>query len=188
MKNLITVPNCFLMFLVIVGCSSGNYVVSEKGDIAEIVRLDGYTFNCELISIVDTAIIFSSENQNILPKLYYEPLANIKSIKIKGYAGGGWIGPLILFQVIPAALLTGAALSVDSENGGVVTVFIIPIISALLFSGSDEDAPQWTYEQSLESINDLNKYCRYPVGISETLLSELLKQNGQSMLIRIIKI
>lgn len=186
MKYLIPVPNCFLMFLVIAGCSSGNYVVSEKGDIAEIVRLDGYTFNCELISILDTAIIFSSENQNIFPKIYYEPIENIKSIKIKGYASG-WIGPLILFQVIPAALLTGAALSVDSDNGGAVAVFIIPIISALLFSGSDEDAPQWNAGQSMESINDLNKYCRYPIGISDTLLSQLLKQNGQTILIRITK-
>lgn len=189
MKNVKTVSSYFFMLLLIAGCSSGNYVVSEKGDIAEIIRIDGYSFNCELVAIQDTAIIFSLEhqNKNILPKLYYEPLANIKSVKIKGYADGGWIGPLILFQVIPAALLTGAALSVDSENGSAVAVFIIPIISALLFSGSDEDMPQWDNEQSMESIIDLNKYCRYPLGINATLLSQLLKQNGQTMLIRIIK-
>lgn len=189
MKKVIIPFCCLLMFLLIPACSSGSYVVSERGDVAEIVRIDGFSFDCELICVQDTAIIFSTEyqNKNISPKLCYEPLTNIKSIKIKGYNGSGWLAPLLIFQVLPAGLLTGAALSVDSDNGGAVLVFIIPIVSALLFTGSDEDAPQWTNTQPIEVLTDIKKYCRYPLGISAPLMLQLFKQYNQTGLIKIIK-
>lgn len=180
---------CFIILILIVGCSSGNYVVSEKGDTAELVRKDGYSIECELVSIQDTAIIFSSLHQNkqISSTLYYEPLINIKSIKVKGYSGSGWLAPILIFQVLPAGLLTGAALSLDSDNSAVVAVFIIPILSALLFSGSDEDSPQWNDTQPIENLQDLKKYCHYPFGLTERLLSELLNKHSQSGLVRIIR-
>jgi len=189
MKKTIISFCCFLILLLIFSCSSGKYTISESGDVAEIVKTDGYSFDCELIAIEDTAIIFSITNKNKLTitNLYYESLANIKSIKIKGYSGSGWITSIIAFQAVPAALLTGAAISADPDNGGAVLVFVIPIISALLFAGSDEDSPGWTNVQPLENIKDLNKYCHYPLGINESLLSQLLTRYNQTGLMRIIK-
>jgi len=176
--------------LSIIGCSSGKYVVSEKGDIAEITRKDGYKFESELVCIQDTAIIFTTipSNHKDFPKLFFEPIEEIKSITIQGYDGSGWIGSVLLYQAVPAALLTVAATSVDSDNAGVGLILAIPaLITTILFATSEGEIPQWNDELPISEIENLKKYSRYPEGMNQEVLSILLKKNNQTGITNIIK-
>lgn len=182
---------CFISLIVIINsCSSGKYVVSENGDKAEVTRKDGYKFVSEIVCIHDTAIIFStiSENRLHVQQLFYEPIDKIKSITIQGYGGSGWIGSVLVFQVLPAALLTVAATSVDSDNAGVGLIFAIPaVITAILFATSEGETPQWNNELPISEIENLKKYSRYPEGMNQEVLSKLLKKYNQTGITRIIR-
>lgn len=189
MKKIFVLIFGFILLIVLSSCSSGKYVVSANGDKAEITRKDGYKFVSEIICIHDTAIIFStlSENYREIQQLFYEPIENIKSITIRGYDGDGWIASVLLFQTVPAALLTAAAISVDSDNSVVGLSFIIPAITAMLFATSEGEAPQWNDELPISEIDNLKKYSRYPEGMNQEVLSNLLKKYNQTGITRIIK-
>lgn len=189
MKKVFALVFNLVLLIVLSSCSSGKYVVSVRGDIAEITCKDDYKFVSEIISIHDTAIIFStlSENYRETQQLFYEPIENIKSITIRGYDGSGWLTSVLLFQVVPAALFTAAAVSLDSENSVVGISFIIPAITAMLFATSEGDTPQWNNELPVSELENLKKFSRYPEGMNQELLSNLLKKYNQTGIIRIIR-
>lgn len=131
------------------------------------------------MSIQGTTIIFATTPVNPLdfPNLFFEPIEEIKSITIQGYDGSGWGAPVLLFQVLPAVLIAGAAASYSEGSGALAVglVFTIPAaITALLFSGSDGDTPRWNDEMSVSKIENLKKYSRYPEGMSQEELTKLL--------------
>ncbi len=187
MKKIFLMIWCFTSLLILGSCSSGKYVVSANGDKAEIKLMDGRVFVSEIVNIQDTAIIFATIPVNPLdfPHLFFEPIEEIKSITIQGYDGSGWGASVLLFQVLPAALMAGAAASYSEGSGALIVglVFAIPAaITALLFSGSAGETPQWNDEMSVSEIENLKIYSRYPEGMSQEELSELLKQYNQTEL------
>ena len=187
MKKIIISIICLTVLSVLGSCSSEKYVVSANGDKAEVKLINGKEFVSEIVSIQDTAIIFATTPANPLdfPHLFLEPIAEIKSITIKGYDGSGWGGSVLLFQVLPAALMAGAAASYSEGSGALLVglVFAIPAaITALLFSGSAGETPQWNDEMSVSEIENLKIYSRYPEGMSQEKLSKLLKKYNQTEL------
>lgn len=185
MKKIILIL-CYLTFIIIISsCSSGNYVVSANGDKAEVKLKDGKGFVSEILAIQDTAIIFATTPNNTLdiPRLFFEPINEIKSIDIRGYDGSGWGSSVLLFQVLPAVLLTVTAASVSSENVTMGLIFAIPAaITAVLFATSEGETPQWNDETPISEIENLKKYSRYPEGISQDELSKLLKSYNQTVI------
>jgi len=176
----------FVLLVVLCSCSSGKFVVSANGDKAEVKLIHGKEFVSEIVSIQDTLIIFATTPVNPLdfPNLFFEPIEEIKSITIQGYDGSGWGAPVLLFQVLPAALIAGAAASYGS--GGALAIGLVcaipAAITALLLSGSAGETPQWNDEITVSEIENLKKYSRYPEGMSQEELSKLLKKYNQTEL------
>jgi len=192
MKKVFALIFNIVLLIVLSSCSSGKYVVSEKGDIAEVTRKDDYKFVSEIICIQDTAIIFATIPVNPLdfPQLFLEPIEEMRSITIQGYDGSGWGGSVLIFQVLPAALMFGAAASYSEGSGAIAVglVFAIPAaITALLFATSEGETPQWTDKLPISEIDNLKKYSRYPEGMNQEVLSNLLKKYNQKGITRIIK-
>ena len=187
MKKIFLMIWCFTSLLILGSCSSGKYVVSANGDKAEIKLMDGRVFVSEIVNIQDTAIIFATIPVNPLdfPHLFFEPIEEIKSITIQGYDGSGWGASVLLFQVLPAALIAGAAASYSEGSGALAVGLVCAIpaaITALLFSGSAGETPQWNDEMSVSEIENLKIYSRYPEGMSQEKLSKLLKKYNQTEL------
>lgn len=177
MKKVFILIFSFVLLVGLCSCSSGKYVVSANGDKAEVKLNNGKEFVSEIVSIQDTAIIFATIPVNPLdfPHLFFEPIEEIKSITIQGYDGSGWGAPVLLFQLLPAVLIAGAAASEGSGALAVGLVCAIPAaITALLFFGSDGDTPHWSSEIPISEIENLKKYSRYPEGMSREELSKLL--------------
>jgi hypothetical protein len=179
MKKVVILIISFALIVVLCNCSSGKYVVSTNGDKAEVKLNNGKEFVSELVSIQDTAIIFATIPVNPLdfPNLFFEPIEEIQSITIQGYDGSGWGGSVLLFQVLPAALIAGAAVSYSEGSGALAVGLVCAIpaaITALLFSGSAGETPQWNNKMSVSEIENLKKYSRYPEGMSQEELSKLL--------------
>ncbi len=177
----------FVLLVVLCSCSSGKYVVSANGDKAEVKLINGKEFVSEIVSIQDTLIIFATTPVNPLdfPHLFFEPIEEIKSITIQGYDGSGWGGSVLLFQVLPAALMAGAAASYSEGSGALAVGLVCAIpaaITALLFSGSDGDTPHWNDEMPIPEIENLKKYSRFPEGMNQEELSKLLKKYNQTEL------
>lgn len=193
MKKLILTLCGFFQLLIFISCSSGKYVVSANGDKAEVTRIDGYKFVGEIICIQDTAIIFATLPVNPLdfPQLFFEPIEEMRSITIQGYDGSGWGGSVLIFQVLPAALMFGAAASYSEGGSGALAVGLVCAIPAaittLLFATSEGETPQWTDKLPISEIDNLKKYSRYPEGMNQEVLSNLLKKYNQKGITRIIK-
>jgi len=187
MKKIILILGSIFLILIISSCSSGKYVVSANGDKAEVKLMNETEFVCEIVSIEDTAIIFATTPTNPLdfPNLFFEPIKEIRSITIQGYDGDGWGGSVLIFQVLPAALMFGAAASYSEGSGAMVVGLICAIpaaLTALLFAGSDVEPPQWNNELSVSELENLKKYSRYPEGLNQSELTKLLKEYNQTVI------
>lgn len=185
MKELFLITTCFVLPLVFSSCSSGKYTVSANGDKAEVKLMNGREFESEIVFISDTAIIFATipDNERDLPKLFYSHKKEIKSITVQGYDGSGWGSAVLLYQVLPAGLLAGAAASYSEGSGSVAVglIFAIPAaITALLFSATDGVAPEWNDEMPLSEIETLKIYSRFPEELSQMELNKLLKSYNQT--------
>jgi hypothetical protein len=182
MKKLILSLLCFIQLLLFSKCSSGKYTVSANGDEADVKLKNGKSFSAEIVSITDTAVFFASIPGNVgeLPVLFYSLNPDIKSIEVQGYDGSGWLTSVLLFQVVPAGLLAGAAASEGNDAVSIGLTSVIPaIITTILLASSNGRIPQWNDGQSLEELDSLNIYSRYPAPLSEDKLNRLLKRYNQ---------
>ncbi|MEJ2614018.1 MAG: hypothetical protein P8Z35_03590, partial [Ignavibacteriaceae bacterium] len=109
MKAIIIILVCFVSILNFLGCATSQYTVSANGDKADVKFKSGKEFTGELVSISDSAVYLATipGDYRNSPVLYYFPNSEIKSIAIQGYDGSSWLPWVMLFQVLPAGLLTG---------------------------------------------------------------------------------
>ncbi len=185
MKTLSITFLSLFIFIYLAGCSSGYYTVSDNGDKAKVELKDGKIFEGELVTILDTAIIFEtvSINPSETTNLFYTLNKDIKSIEVLGYDGSGWAAPVLLLQVLPAGLMAGAVASTEVSDVNPLVVgfiFAIPaIITSILFSASKGETPQWNESLSLEAIESLNIYARYPQDSESAEIDNLIKKLNQ---------
>jgi hypothetical protein len=189
MKNMISSIILYLVILLLCGCSSSKYTISRFGDKALLLFNNGLEIECEIISISDSSIIFSllpehHYDYTLLPQTIYDVNINeIKSISIEGFDGKGWGTSVIITQLIPVGLLVVAALSAEMDIGPVLTVFSPPaILTSVLFVASEGETPSWNKSDSSKTINELNIYSRFPMGLSSNEIANLLKNSNQTKL------
>ena len=167
MKTIIIILVCSVSILSFFGCATDHYTVSANGDKADVKFKSGKEITGELVSISDSAVYLATIPGDYLnsPALFYMPNSEIKSIEIQGYNGGIWLPWVILWQVLPVGLLTGAAASVDNQNAGVVgLIFAIPaIVTSICFATTEESTPQWNDNLPIDEIKTLKIYSRYSV-------------------------
>jgi hypothetical protein len=190
MKKIILSLLCFIQLLLFSNCTPGKYTVSANGDEADVKLKNGKSFSAEIVSISDSAVFFASIPTNIeaRPVIFYSLNQDIKLIEVQGYDGSGWLTPVLLFQVLPAGLLAGAAASVGNNAVSIGLVSAIPaVITSILLSSSNGKTPQWNDRQPLEELESLNIYSRYPKALSEDELNRLLKRYNQKAVKNIFK-
>ena len=155
----------------------------SNGDKADVKFKSGKEFTGELVSISDSAVYLATipGDYRNSPVLFYLPNNEIKSIEVQGYDGGSWLPWVMLFQVLPAGLLTGAAGSVDGTNVAAVGIIsVIPaIITSICFGTTKEHTPKWNDNLPIEEIKLLKIYSRYPEALNETELNKLLRRYNQ---------
>ena len=183
MKKLFITIICFVVLLLFCNCSSGKYIVSANGDIGDVKLKSGKEYTGEIVFISDTAIFFATTpaNQREVPTLYYSLNEEIKSVTVQGYDGSGWVSPVLLFQVLPAGLMAGAAASAETDNPVLIgLIFTIPaIITSILFASTEGEAPQWNDELPIQEIETLKLYSRYPEEPNQMEIIKLLKRYNQ---------
>jgi hypothetical protein len=188
MKKLSLTLSCFALLLILNSCGSGSYTVSPKGDTVDIELKSGTKFTGEMIFISDTAVVFASiaNDPRQTSRLFYSLNSDINSISIQGYDGSGWATPVIIFQGVPTILFAAAALSHMNLEGGALllsAVLAIPtIITAILFSATEGDTPQWNRWSNTGNLESLKIYSRYPEGLNEKDLQILLDMCKQKSL------
>jgi hypothetical protein len=189
MKKLFLRILCLFPLIIFSNCSSGKYVVSPYGDIANFKLKDGKEYTGEIVFISDTAIFFATKpvNQRELSTLYYFLNQEIKSVEVQGYDGSGWLTSVLFFQVLPAALFVGAAASAEVDNPVAVGfVSLIPALLTSLFLGSSQgEVPQWNDELPLKEITSLKMYSRYPLELNQEEMILLLKRYNQKTIKKI---
>ena len=193
MKKLISACSFVLFIAILLGCSPSTYIVSEYGNEANLEFVNGVKLNCEIIYFSDSSIVFSPIGKthsgiSLLPKtLSYINYNNLKSISILGFDGKNWGTGVILFQVIPVGLLAAAAASVETNPLPVILIFGFPaIITSLFLSASDGETPEWHRENPVHNISDLKIYSRYPNGLNNVEVKNLLVQLKQKKIKKFI--
>ncbi len=174
-------------------CTTSQYTVQNKGDIAEIdivnpnsSSVGTFNIDVEIVIVTDTSIIAIQYNDNIpiesqVGKVIEIPFNKIKDIEILGYSNTGWVLPVILFQVVPAIILTITAITVNSENASIIAPLLIPAaLTSLLFAVSDTEAPSFEGTNLFQEKEKLKLYAKYPNGLSSDNFEKLLYNYGQT--------
>ncbi len=188
-KLFLTIPYIILI-MIINGCSSGRFNVSLYGDKADVKLINGSEFTCELILISDSSVVFGLQQgkADATSELLYSPRSDIQAIKVRGYSGEGWLAPVLIFQGVPAVLITIAA-GEYGKSGAALAVGLVSaipvIVTALIFAVSAEDTPGWSLESLPGDMDNLKIYCRYPGGLSHSELTGLLKKYRQKEMKRL---
>lgn len=189
--------NIFILLSLIVlfsRCASSNYTVQDKGDTA-IIKIEDSTNNAasefnnievELAIITDTSIVaiqyhkrYASEQQ--VGEVIEISFNSIKNIEIMGYSNSGWVLPVILFQVVPAILITIAAMSSSEDNAFIIAPLLIPAaLTTILFATSDEETPSFMGKNLFEEKDKLKAYARYPNGLSTENFIRFLSLHHQT--------
>jgi len=178
---------CIILSTLIFSCAPHLKTLSFEGDASEITLGNDYTFTAELMMVTDSAIYVKQIGDKLKSsstssgKIYQIPYANIRQIKIEGYVNKGWLPAVLLFQFLPAVLLTVAASSAGAElsSGGVLLLYGPPVITYFLFSTSQPDSPQFAALPGADQITELRKYARYRTELDDEQWRIILQKHGQ---------
>lgn len=174
MKKLILILTlgliCFLP-----SCTPSGYMPSPFGDIAEIRLQRDRIFTGELLTVTDS-IIYVLNNKNIfairnnkMSEVYFEKYKDDNS----------WIIGVLLGEVLPAVAISIVAGSYSDGFAPVLAVSLVPaVVSTSLFILT---SPKTSYDdlQERQGIYELNKFARYPGGLTDRQFKDLLNFYGK---------
>lgn len=191
---------CLISSVILISCAGSEYVVKYNGDEVEITTSSDILYEAELIALTEEEIIillnYEDENyyENEKPKVASINLDQIKSIIVKGYSDKEWKSHVMAFQIAPAIILglIFAAFTGDKGQGvgpglAIGLFLTIPgLITYLNFDAASPDPPQWNSDvNDKESFKQLNIYARFPIGITQSQLEELLKYYNQKEIVKL---
>lgn len=164
-------------------CAPSGYLASEYGDEAEITMKMNRSMKAELLTVTDTMIYVLNKN-NILGISN----KNLKEVKFKKYADDySWVIGVSLYEVLPSLIISTLALNMDAEFGATFAITIIPaVVSSALFVVSSAKSSYDNFKYASD-VFELKKFSRYPGGITDTQMENLLKFYGQDSCIYLIQ-
>lgn len=165
--------------------------LKATGDMAEVVFRDRRKLTCELLALTDSSIYVLRKGAK-LPSIYYGEVVEIyfrdlRSIAIRGYTNKKWIGAIIAFEVVPAALFAIAAASADADGmGTAIGIMSLPVLlNFAVFSASTPPTPGVKNFYSTGQSKRLRKYARFPQGLTQDQLKQLLEESKQDEIHRL---
>ncbi len=161
-------------------CAPSGETALPTGDISEVTLRTGNSFKGEFLCLMDSSLIFLSDN-----KVRAVTSQSVSKIAFEKYSDASWVGGVLLYEVLPCAVLFAVASSVKgSEGQGVILVAgLIPaIMNTVLFVTS---TPESSFDElnSVGELKELRKFARYPGGLTQSQLKDVLKFYGQESLI-----
>jgi len=188
MKKLAILPLIVLTSGIFWGCTGSLFTITPEGDSATIAIEQRPDLSAKLLAInrKDSVLYVSasSANSDTLAVKNDEiigiKLDAIHSITIQNYTNKEYVMPWIAFQAVPTVLLVVAASSAGVENLGRGTVILsLPSLFSglLLFASTPKDPTITTTE-----LDELNKYTRFPLGLSNSQLQKLIRMQDQKEL------
>ena len=146
-------------------CSNVNLTPKPSGDIATIKMKTGITYKGEFLFAKENNIyLFRRKSlddngfstSNIIAKA---KISEIISFKIEGYSNKKWALPVVLFEAIPAVLLTIAASIAESNKvAAVLAISSLPaILTTSLYLGSTPASPRLTERDMLYKLKEFSK-------------------------------
>jgi hypothetical protein len=170
----------FLPLVCFAACGPSQYVLTPKGDTANIQTKTGLRFTGELLCIQDSSVyLIRGEPESKVIRL---PILDVRHIEIEGYANRRWVPSVIFFQAIPTILITVVASNVDVDlTEPVLLIFGVPtLITYVAFEASTPAKPQSDNPKSIEDIQGLRKYTRFPQGLTDTQFQMILQRHNQT--------
>jgi hypothetical protein len=183
-KTLIMLILGIFVFLYWISCAPQIKDLKAIGDTAEVVFLDNQKISCEFLTLTDSSIYILKKGLK-LPSIYdgeiFEiDLHDLKSITIKGYTNKKWVGALVAFEVIPTVLFGIAAASTGADVGQAFGIMSLPVLlNVIVFSASTPSVPEVNIPSSADQLKTLSKYARFPQGLTEDQLKQLLENSKQ---------
>ena len=171
---------CILMSLTIIflsACGSTQYTLKPGGDTADITTRKQIVLKGELLSLQDNSAYIVSNDK--IPKVVRVAFSDIRSIEIEGYANRKWVGPWVVFQVIPTALFTIAAGSAGASIAVAFAMFAFPTVTTFAFLDSGTPPTPHCDSPVMEDIFTLRKYARFQQALDRDQLQKVLVQYGQ---------
>ncbi|MCX8106232.1 MAG: hypothetical protein N3D80_10230 [Ignavibacterium album] len=187
MKQLIF---CLMLSVILISCGGSEYVVKYNGDEVEINSLSEKLYEGELLALTNEEMIIllkykdNKTDTNIKHEIASINFGKIGSVTVKGYSDKEWRTGVWLMQIIPALAIGLEAGAYTGEIvGGLAFGLLLTIpgwITYLIFDAASPDPPQWNSDvNDKESFKQLNIYTRFPMGITQSQLEELLKYYNQ---------
>lgn len=188
MKKHIVSCVAFACALAVLSCSPKIIKLAHTGDTAQVLLQNQQKFEAELLAVNDSSIYVYVQPQAVKSqvidraKIYEIFIHDLNSVKIKSYSNKKWQGSIVAFVVIPSLILSiTAASSGGAEFGSVMAPLSIPILlNFLLFSATTPPPPGVQEPISPEHLAELQKYARFPQGLTVDQLNQLLAINNQS--------
>lgn len=156
-------------------CTPSGYMPSPFGDVAEITLQSNRILSGELLTVTDSMIyvlnnknIFAIKN-NKMKEVYFEKYKDDNS----------WVTGVLLGEVLPAVVISIMAGSYSDGFAPVFAVSMIPaVISTSMFILT---SPKTAYDdlQDRQGIYELNKFARYPGGLTDRQFKDILKFYGK---------
>lgn len=185
MKKLLILILIAISSFLLQSCSLVNLTPKPSGDMATIKTKTGKTYKGEFLFTKENNIYLFlgkslDDNRFSTSKIIAKAnISEITSFKIEGYSNKKWILSVVLFEVVPAALLTIAASIAEADVGGVLAISSIPaILTTSLYLGSTPASPHLTERDMLYKLKEFSKYARFPQGLNDDQLNSFMKIYG----------
>lgn len=187
MKKILMLLFCLLM-INFYSCTSSEKVTEPKGDNIQLNLKNGKNYEAELLMVKDSMMYFIIHELKVEKKTLSNVIArtnmnNLHAISLESYSDISWLAYVIAVNGIPAIMFSAVALSYDHSEG--LLTFIPFGVNLLLYIISEPGDVEIQVPITDRKIEELNKYARYPLGLSEEQFNTLLEFNKQKEVMEI---
>lgn len=196
MKRALIILLGFAGLAILPGCGWEEITLKPTGDTGSLSTIGRNHVEGEFLAVQDSLLVFlvstpadGSSKGTTRTEIVGIPFSRIRSVEIAGYSNRDWGTGVLLFELIPAGLISISASAYGSigEGGAVFLVLLVPaLLTAGLFELSTPAPPAAYMPVTAEKAVELRKYARFPEGIPPGGLEKMLGDRNQEA-IRILE-
>jgi len=171
--------------LTLPSCSTGITLLNAGGDVMTVTMQSNISYTGELLAVEDTALACMLDQGSIGgmqtkqgPKRFVRlPYQQIDRLVIEGYSNRAWILPVVLFEVVPGILFAAeVATNAHAVSEPIIALTAIPLtITIAGFAATTPPKPAAEQPFTPDVRRELQKYARFPRGLTSTQWEEFLK-------------
>jgi hypothetical protein len=173
-----TILSLIIIAVVFASCINSFRVVDSPQPNCRVKFTDGsFLYNCELIAAADTGIVLKKYNI-----IYMVKFDEMYDLKINGICNRD----AKIIMLTPIVFFDGLFAVLTSQVPEIAACFVIHGVGAYTSMALDVPKTQFTPPLTEKHLDQLKLYARYPQGLTEEQLKELLSSCGQETLLKYI--